>query len=343
MTMSAADVKKRQREESEKSNRGGKTPYLKIEDGQDIMIRIGPPWLKEGEVWKDRLLHGGFKNKVYCANNDIDKDSGKKRRCKVEEKLKELKDDRSAFSKKFWTIIHQRTEGLWNVLKVRRSEKDSHGRYIVEKYEDNAFKVLQLSPKWHLLLMDIFAEEDYRDGKAGILGVTHPKYGRLIKVKRRGKEMDTTYTFTAVDKATPIFEDEHKTKKILKTLVNLDKISRGSSDEELSAFIHRAKKEAKHLAEKEDKDKKSGSSSSSGSSSKSASASASASASKSKSKSASKSASSSSSRSKSASASGSASKDSMEEKYKEMKKKAKGGSHSGSKSKSKSSSASSNS
>ena len=258
MTMTAADVKKRLKENEEKS-RGSKTPYLKVEP-KEYIIRVGPPIRKEGEVWADVLFHNyGGKDyreaKVYCANNDTDKETGKTRKCKVEQRIKEINEDRTPYSKKLWGLIHQRNEALWNVLVVKKYKKIGK-KIIARSYVDNQFKVLQLASKWQNMMLDIFAESEYREGKAGILGVAHPKYGYFIRMTRRGTEENTEYSFRVIGEACPIFKDQEKRKEILATLIDLDKMVRGSSDEELSAWLHRAEKKAKKLIneDKEEKD-----------------------------------------------------------------------------------------
>lgn len=217
-----------------------------------MYLRIGPPFHKEGEIWKDVYFHGGFKRKVYCAQNDVDPETGKHKKCLIEKRLAELKSDRSKRGKKLWSLINQRSEGLWNVLVAK--VKKSHGNYIVRKYVDSKFKVWRLSYKWHNALLDIFADEDYRN--KSILGVAHAKYGRLIKVSREGSGRDDThYTFKVMEEVTPIFEDEHKRHKILKTLVDLDAMVHSSTKDELESFLHRMEKKAKKLA-REDKESK---------------------------------------------------------------------------------------
>jgi len=236
-----------------KRKRGKKKPWVSFKEGT-YYLRIGPPWKKKGEVWKDILFHGGWKNKVYCAKNDIDPETGKQRKCKVCRRLVELKTDRSKRGKKLWSLINQRSEGLWNVLIAR--VKKRHGKLIVRRYRDNKFHIWRGSYKWHMALVDIFSDDDYRE--KSILGVTHPKYGRLIKLRREGSGRDdTSYVFRVMDKSSPISKDEEKREELLGTLVNLDKVVHGSSDEELSSFLRKMEKKAKLLArrdEEEDED-----------------------------------------------------------------------------------------
>jgi hypothetical protein len=217
---------------------------VKVEPDTTMYLRIGPPWKKDGEVWKDSFFHGGFKTKVYCAHNDIDPETGKKRKCKVERRQRQLAE-RTKYNKKLWTLLNQKSKGLWNALVVEKFKKLPNGKVKVLKYQDSRFKILDLSFTWNNALMDIFSDDDLRGGGAGVLGITHPKYGRLIKLRRTGAEMDTNYTFTPVLHETPISKSPLKRKKLLATLIDLDKVVSGSTDEELSAFIHSMEKQAK--------------------------------------------------------------------------------------------------
>ena len=251
MTKSASEVREELKERRRKKG-GGKDNWLKVKDGDVIYIRIGPPKHKDGEIWKDVYFHGGFKRKVYCAQNDKDEETGKHKKCLIEKRLAELKSDRSKRGRKLWTLINQRSEGLWNVLVAK--VKKSHGGYKVRKYVDEKFKVLRLSFKWHNELLDIFADEDYRN--KSILGVAHPKYGRLIRMTREGSGRDDTrYKFKVMEDVTPISEDKHERHKLLKTLVDLDELVHGSSKDEIESFLHRMEKKAKKLA-KEDSESK---------------------------------------------------------------------------------------
>jgi hypothetical protein len=253
MTMTAKEVA-RERERRAKKRGGGKHDWVKIAADTTEYLRIGPPWKKDGEVWKDCYFHGYFKNKVYCAHNDIDSETGKTRRCVVDRRLIKLKGDKSKMAKKLWGLINQKSEGLWNVLVVKRKKVLSNGKIIVRSYEGNKFKILRLSAKWHNLLLDIFSDEDYRTKSN--LGVTHPKYGRLIKVRRTGADRDdTNYSFQAVERVSPIFKSIAKRKKVLKSLNDLDELVRGSSEEELETFLSRMVKKAKKLARVKDKER----------------------------------------------------------------------------------------
>ena len=236
---------------------GGKEKWFSVGPDSKWLLRIGRPWKKNGEFWKDVFFHGSFKDKVYCRKNDIDPETGKPKRCKVCNRVKELKTDRSTRGKKLWSLINQRSESLWNVLVVKKKKVDDEGRIQPTAYVDSRYKVWRLSSKWRDMLMDIFADEDYKNSAKSILGITHPSRGRLIKVRRTGKGRDdTSYTFTPEGFMTPILKDQEKREKIQATLNDLDKEVHGSSNEELEAFLAKAEKEARRLArlEKEDKD-----------------------------------------------------------------------------------------
>lgn len=246
MTKTAKEIRQ---ELKKRRGKKGKVDWFKLEGGTQKYIRIGPPWKKGGEFWKDVAFHGYFTDRVYCRKNDIDEKTGKPRKCPVCIRLKELKSDRSPKGKKLWSLIKQNTEGLWNVLVAKKFKRTDKG-IVVKRYVDNRFKVMRLSRKWQDLMMDIFADEDYRSKH--ILGVTHSVYGRLIKATREGKGRDdTNYTFRPVDHMTPIFSDEEKRIAIKKTLNDLDALVHGSSKEECEAFLEKAEKKAKRLAREE--------------------------------------------------------------------------------------------
>ena len=248
MTKSAEDVK-RELERNKKKGRGGKHGWFKLKEDDTKYIRIGPPWEKDGEMWKEILYHGGYKEKVYCRKNDKDEE-GKPRKCAACKRLAELKSDRSTFGKKLWSLIKQRSETLWNVAEAIKIKKKSNGKVIVIKYRDGKFQIMRLSTKWNNKLLEIFADEDYR--RKSILGVTHSKFGRLIKASRTGSGRDDTdYSFRAVDHETPILIDDEKRKKILKTLIDLDELVHGSSKEEIDTFVRRMEKKARILAKKD--------------------------------------------------------------------------------------------
>jgi len=243
MTMTAAEVQKEREKRLKK--RGGKRPWFKMEEGT-AYIRIGPPWKKGGEVWKDVYFHGHWPKKVYCAQNDKDETTGKTRRCRVCKRLEELKGgERSERSKILFGLISQRNEGLWNIL-IAKVKKTEDGSVKAVAYTKNRFHIWRLSGNWHNALLDVFTDEDYR--RKSILGVTHSKYGRLIRVRRTGAELDTEYSFKALDRESMIFKDKDKRIEILKTCQDLDEVVSGSGDEELEAFLHQMEKKAKRLA-----------------------------------------------------------------------------------------------
>lgn len=252
MTKTAAEIRD---DLKKRRTKRGKNSWYKVKPGTKTYLRIGPPWKPNGEFWKDVLFHGRYGNKVYCRRNDVDEKTGKKKKCPVCVRVAELKTDRSPFGKKLWTLIKQNSEGLWNVLAAEKFKKTESGKIIVRKYEQDKFQILRLSPKWQNIMMDIFADEDYRTKH--IQGVTHSKYGRLIKAGREGSGRDdTVYTFVPVDHESAIFKEKEDRQKILKTLIDLDAVVRGSSQEECEAFLEKAEKKAKKMArlEKEDKD-----------------------------------------------------------------------------------------
>lgn len=249
MTKTAAEIRD---ELSKRKKKGGKTPWTSIGEGETY-IRLGPPWRKHGEkeVWKDVLFHGGFKDKIYCGKNDVDEKTGKAGKCRACKEFEKTKKDRSAVSKALFGLLRQRSENIYNVL-VAKVKRDDDGNIKVRKYVDNQFKVLRLSGKWHNMILEIYADEDYRKET---LGPADPKRGMLIRVKREGKGRDDTdYHFKVIEKPTPISKDDHERHKLLKTLNDLDKIVYASSSEEIDTFVHKMKKKAKRIAEEEGED-----------------------------------------------------------------------------------------
>jgi len=244
MPKSAKEVRK-MLEDREKSREGrGKDMWFPGLKQGFTVLRLGQPWAgDDGDFWKDRFFHGGYKNKVFCAKNEIDKETGKPRKCKVCRAYKALKGDQSSFARRLSKLIFQRSESLWNVVAAKFKER--HGKIEVTGVDDpKKFQILQMSYKWTQDLQDIFGEEEYREKSE--LGVTDPKVGMWIRVRRRGKEMDTKYDFKVLDNPCPISEDKSERKEIEKTLIDLDAVVKGSSDEELEAFLekmtHKAKK-----------------------------------------------------------------------------------------------------
>lgn len=243
MTKSAAEIR-RQIKDSKKK-KGGKVDWFSLKEGT-VYLRICPPWKKGGDFWKDVLFHGGYKDKVYCRQNDLNEETGKPKSCIICKRVVELKTDRSTRGKKLWSLIRQRNESLWNILVAKIKRRDD-GTLKVIKYRDNHAKVWRLSSKWHNLLIEIFADEDLR--AKSILGVTHPKYGRLVKAKRTGSGRDdTNYTFLPTDKIMPIAPEKSKRIKLLKTVADLDKLVHASSKEELEAFLAKMEKRARRQA-----------------------------------------------------------------------------------------------
>ena len=253
MTMSAADVQKYRTALKGEKRQGAWWSLKPTESGAPATayLRIGKPWKKDGEIWKDVITHvGGFKEKVYCAHNDIDKDTGKPRKCAVCRRLKKLQtEDRTPYSKKLFGFLIQKSEALWNVA-VAKVEVSDSGAVKVKGYLDRQFKILRLSKKWHLELVELFTEPEYRSEH--VLGLADPKFGYLIRMKREGKDLDTEYQFKVTGKPCPIYESKEKRIAINKSLANLDSLVKGSSDEELRAFVHAMEKKAKKIVAKEE-------------------------------------------------------------------------------------------
>jgi hypothetical protein len=253
MTMSAKDVERYRTQLKGERKKGSWWSLKPTESGAPATayLRIGKPWKKDGEIWKDVMIHsGGFKEKVYCAHNDIDKDTGKPRKCAVCRRLKKLQtEDRTPFSKKLFGFLIPKAEALWNVA-IAKVAVSSSGAVKVKGYVDRQFKILRLSKKWHLELVELFTEPEYR--AEHVLGLADPKFGYLIRMKREGKELDTEYQFKVIGKPAPIYESKEKRIAINKSLANLDSLVKGSSAEELQAFVHAMEKKAKKLVAKEE-------------------------------------------------------------------------------------------
>jgi hypothetical protein len=246
VTKTAEEIRE---ELSKRKKKTSGRPWTSFDPGE-WYFRIGPPWEKDGEVWKDVLFHGDFKNKVYCGKNDVDEKTGKPGKCKACRRWEEVKKERSPVAKALFGLLRQKSESIWNILRAK-VKKHSDGTIEVRKYEDRQFKLLRLSAKWQNLVLEIFSDDDYR--RKSVLGVAHPKYGRLIRVKREGKGRDDTdYHFKVMEKETPISSDEHERHKLLKTLTNLDEIVSASSSEEIETFVAKMEKVAKHIAAEED-------------------------------------------------------------------------------------------
>jgi len=248
MTMSAKDVELYRTKLRGERKTGSWWSLKPNESGAPATayLRIGKPWKKDGEIWKDVITHvGGFKEKVYCAHNDLDKDTGKPRKCAVCRRLKKLQtEDRTPFSKKLFGFLIPKSEALWNVAVAKTVVSDS-GVVKVKGYIDRQFKILRLSKKWHLELVELFTEPEYRSDH--VLGLADPKFGYLIRMKREGAGLDTEYQFKETGKPSPIYESKEKRITINKSLANLDLFVRGSTDEELKAFVHAMEQKAKKL------------------------------------------------------------------------------------------------
>jgi len=241
MTKSAAEIRKELKQRTQKK---GKTEWWSLKEGT-AYLRVLPPWKKGGEFWKDVLFHGGYKDKVYCRKNDLNEETGKPKSCPICKRVLELKTDHSTRGKKLWRLIRQRNETLWNVLVAKVKRLD--GKVKVRKYIDKHAKVWRLSKKWSDVMIEFFADEDLR--AKSVLGITHPKYGRLVKVTRTGTGRDdTNYSFRLVDNMSPVLPEKEDRIKIMKTSYDLDKLVHGSSKEELEAFLLKMEKLAKKLA-----------------------------------------------------------------------------------------------
>lgn len=250
MTMTPVEIRKLREENIKKqSSKGGGDRWFQVKEGTHV-VRIGPPWKKGGEFWKDRFFHGRYKTKVYCAKNDVDEDTGKRRKCLVCRRVKELRHDKSESAKKLYGLIKQNSDALWNVLIAKTKIKEGKLTVIGT---DKKFRIMQLSPSWHNELLDIFGDPEYRENS--VLGVTDSKTGRFIRIERIGSGRDDTeYKFKVMKNESPIADSKAERLELLGTRINLDEIVEGSSDEELKAFLRRMEKKAKSAEEDEDED-----------------------------------------------------------------------------------------
>jgi len=253
MTKTAKEIREELDAKREKQ-KGGKYDWFSPKPGIHY-IRIAPPWKKDGDFWKDVLIHGFFKDKVYCRHNEKDVETGKVKKCAIERRLRKLKNDRSPFGKKLWSLIRQRSESLWNVF-VGKVDRDG-SKLTFNGYVDKKAKVWRLSSQWHDAMVEFFADDDYRE--KSVLGITHSRHGRWVKINRVGEGRDDTkYTFTIVDVGklpSALAPTKMKRKKLLATVTDLDKMVHGSSQEELEAFLEKMSKRAREAVRKEKEEK----------------------------------------------------------------------------------------
>jgi hypothetical protein len=246
MTMSADDVRKYRTEQKKKRGKGGKRQWFSLKGGT-VYIRVAAPWKKKGDFWKDVLFHGRYPNKVYCAQNDIDPKTGKRKKCAVCLRRAEIKSDKSAFAKALYGLLGQKIESLWNVFVAAKVKRIDEDHIVVRRWQDKTSKILRLAQKWHLELVKIFAMDKYR--KKSVLGVADTKQGYTIKMTREGSGADDTeYEFEVVGGPTAIAKTKEERVALLKTREDLDALVTGSSKEELAAFVHRMEKLAKKKA-----------------------------------------------------------------------------------------------
>lgn len=241
MTMTPDEIRKLREENIKKqSQKGGGDKWFQVKEGTHV-VRIGPPWKKGGEFWKDRFFHGRYKNKVYCAKNDVDEETGKRRKCLVCRRVKELRHDKSERAKRLYGLIKQNSDALWNVLIAKTKVKEGKLKVIGT---EKKFRIMQLSPSWHNELLDIFGDPEYRENS--VLGVAHLRTGRFIRIERIGSGRDDTeYKFRVMKSESPIADSKSERLELKGTLIDLDEIVEGSSDEELKAFLRRMEKKAK--------------------------------------------------------------------------------------------------
>jgi hypothetical protein len=253
MTMTAGEIADYRKKAKEKDERSG-VPWLSIKPDTTVYVRIGRPWQKDGDIWKDVLYHGRWtqdgSGKVYCGKLDKDPDTGKPGRCPVCRRLKKLKSEpRTKESKELFKLLVPHEEALWNVLVAKTKTLDS-GKVFVVKYVDNQFKVLRFSKGFHLDLVELFADPEYSSESA--LGICSHEKGYLVRIRREGELLDTDYKFKVVGKPCPLSKDPERTKKLGATRNDLGKIVHASSEEELRAFVKMAEKESRRKAEGDD-------------------------------------------------------------------------------------------
>lgn len=252
MVMTADEV--RELREKNKAKRSRK--WLKIEGDTTTYVRIGPPWKRLpngewGEIWKDAFFHGRYPNKLYCPQGVIDPKTHQPRVCPACRRLKELKLDKSAYGKRLYKLLFRKSEGLWNVLKLKWKEIEGAIKIIGR---DGGWQIMRLSGSWHNELLDIFTESEYR--KESAFGVSDLKFGRDVRIKRTGTDMeDTEYRFKAQTVARPAAPDKEQRLALRKTLINLDEAATLASKEELEVFVRRMEKKAKSQSDKDLGDK----------------------------------------------------------------------------------------
>jgi hypothetical protein len=243
MVMTSEEVREyRAKKLKEQGGSGGN--YFGIEGDTTVVVRLGPPWSKESESWRERLYHGRYPDKILCGHNETDKE-GNPKKCKACGRYKKLKGDKSKRARKLSGLLKQKGEYLWNVLACK-TKKTDEGVKIVG-YKDGKFKVWRLAAQWSLDLIDLIADEEYR--KKSALGITAKKSGRPVRVERVGSGMkDTKYKFKALSPS-PISKDSDKMESLLESLNDLDALCEPASEEEMAAFVRKMEKKSRHASD----------------------------------------------------------------------------------------------
>jgi len=255
MTMTAKEIAEYRQKAKDRDERSG-VAWFSIKPDTTVYVRIGRPWKKDGDIWKDVIYHGRWtqdgSGKVYCGKNEKDPETGKPKKCAVCRRLKKLRlEARTPESKELFKALVPHEEALWNVLVAEVKTLDS-GKVVVKRYVDNQFKVLRLAKGFHLDLIELFADPEYSAESA--LGICSHEKGYLVRIRREGEMLDTDYKFKVVGKPCPLSKDPERTKKLGATRNDLDKLVHASSEEELKAFVKTAEREARRKAEGDDDD-----------------------------------------------------------------------------------------
>ena len=189
----------------------------------------------------DRRLHGDFKDRIFCRRNTINPKTGKPRTCSACDRYAQLKGDTSDRADDMRKLIYPRYDHLWNVLPVLKGDLKG-GKKLVVKKLDEAYRILTCSKTLHNLLVDIFADEEYRE--KSMLGVTHSIHGRFIQLRRIGENLDTEYRVKVLSEPQPLAKDKATRIALGRTLNDLAAKAQGASEEDLAAFLRKMETKA---------------------------------------------------------------------------------------------------
>lgn len=185
----------------------GQGSYFKPKEGKNV-IRILPPWSKEGLWYKEAVLHYGLekdgKKRGYSCLKQFDKD------CPICDKREDLlKGDKE--EKAMSDDLRPRTKYYANIL----------------DYKTGKVMIWGFTPKTLGILLSIANDEDYGD-------IADPDKGYDIVIERTGTtRTDTKYSIRCRPKSSSI-PDEIDWEKDLK---NLDEVIEEPDEEEIQDIL----------------------------------------------------------------------------------------------------------